>query len=176
MPDHLLLHIRAMSNVVPKHHQQTITPTPPSQLAPDHPSHPACMQTHYSLHLASLYVSCVACLTYTLLSLNIPIIRPDVNTVLFVPIRWTLYLTTIPAIWWILSHGSNYTIRRKIYIYFLMVVILVSGGLATIPTLSWGHKMYWMSVACVPFPEVCFHLWCAHPCMPGCNRQSHPAT
>eukprot|EP00892_Ulva_mutabilis_P012841 jgi/Ulvmu1/992/UM103_0019.1 len=115
--------------------------------------------THYSLHLASLYISCLACCTYTLLSLNVPIIRLGVNTVLFLPIRWILYLTTIPAIWWILSHGSHYTLRRKIYIYFLMVVTLLSGGIATVPSLSWGHKMYWMTLACVPFPEVCFHLW-----------------
>lgn len=127
------------------------------------------VQTHYSLHLASLYISCLACGTYCLLSLNIPISRHDVNTVIFLPIRWTLYLATVPAIWWILAHGSHYTLQRKVYVHYLMLVTLVSGGIATVPSLRWGHKMYWMVLACVPFPEICFHLWCAAPL--GCPVQ-----
>lgn len=37
--------------------------------------------------------------------------------------------------------------------------MLVAGGLATIPCISWGHKVYWMMISCMPFPELCYHIW-----------------
>lgn len=128
------------------------------------------VQTHYRLHLASLYVSSLACGTYTLLALDIPISQHDMNSIIFIPIRWSLYFTTVPAIWWILAHGSHYTLRRKLYVQFLMIVTLAAGGIATLPSLRWGHKMYWMTLACVPFPEICFHLWCALPTYSALSR------
>lgn len=60
---------------------------------------------------------------------------------------------------WILSHISAYSVRRRIYVLWLNSVMLVAGGLATIPCISWGHKVYWMVISCVPFPELCYHIW-----------------
>lgn len=60
---------------------------------------------------------------------------------------------------WILSHISAYSVRRRVYVLWLNSVMLVAGGLATIPCISWGHKVYWMVISCVPFPELCYHIW-----------------
>lgn len=126
-------------------------------------------------------------------------LQVDMKSVLFIPSRWLLYCCTVPAIWWIIAHISSYTLRRKLYVVWLNVVMLLAGGLATIPHLSWGHKVctwrrqmrvvrvcrdfstrvttgpgylhpvsaltpilpqvFWMFISCVPFPELCFHMW-----------------
>lgn len=68
-------------------------------------------------------------------------------------------MVTVSLCRWILSHISAYSVRRRIYVLWLNSVMLVAGGLATIPCISWGHKVYWMVISCVPFPELCYHIW-----------------
>jgi hypothetical protein len=68
------------------------------------------------------------------------LIQVDMKSVLYVPSRWVLYCCTMPAIWWILAHISTYSTRRKLYVLWLNWVMLIAGGLATIPWISWGHK------------------------------------
>jgi hypothetical protein len=118
------------------------------------------MQTHAQLHAVALYISSIAGISYLLLALNVTIIESDVRAMLFIPSRWTLNLATMPAIWCILSHGSSYNFRQKLYVIWLNLVLLAASGLATIPGLSWGHKTYWMAISCAPIPEIFFHTWC----------------
>jgi hypothetical protein len=73
-----------------------------------------------------------------------------------------------PAIILILAQISDYTNKQKLYLIFLNEVMLVAGGLATIPELSWSWKSEWK--------RVCLHdadavmLWCVSEGYQGCAR------
>jgi hypothetical protein len=108
----------------------------------------------------SAYISSISAVTYFTLWSKMTYMSHDHRSVLFLPMRWTLYCCTMPAIWWIVSHISTYSLDRRLYVFWLNWVMLISGGLATIPGISWGHKVFWMAVSCIPFPELCFHMWC----------------
>lgn len=124
------------------------------------------------MHINVIYVSLASTYTYSLFFRRLATLETDMKAVLYMPLRWTLYSLTMPAIWWVLYRVSSYTPQRVLYVLWLNWVMLIAGGLATIPYLAWGHKVYWMVLSCVPFPELCFHLWCAHSQARACAQCS----
>ena len=51
-----------------------------------------------------------------------------------------LYVFTAPAIIFILCQISDYPNRMRLWVILLNVFMLATGGLATIPWITWPHK------------------------------------
>lgn len=92
------------------------------------------------IHSLGCYIALLATSAYFSLWIGWTSRVYSMKSLLYIPTRWTLYALTMPGIWTILSHISEYPDRRKLYVLWLNAVMLVAGGLATIPQLSWGHK------------------------------------
>ncbi|KAG2440769.1 hypothetical protein HXX76_003625 [Chlamydomonas incerta] len=111
------------------------------------------------LHLVSCYINALAAASYLMLWTGFSPIVPDINSCLYIPQRWLLYFFTAPAIIHILSQISNYSTRMRIWVVLLNAFMLAAGGFGTVPWISWTHKVFWYTLACVPFPSILCHMW-----------------
>lgn len=111
------------------------------------------------LHLLISYISILASGSYIMLATGFSPIMVDVNSCLYIPQRWLLYCFTAPAIITILAKISNYTNRQLIWVIFIFEVMLITGGIGTIPWISWNEKVFWYIVTNLPFPEILLHMW-----------------
>ncbi|GAX78845.1 hypothetical protein CEUSTIGMA_g6283.t1 [Chlamydomonas eustigma] len=112
-----------------------------------------------TLHLVSCYINLMAASSYAMLWTGFSPILPDVQSCLYIPQRWVLYVFTAPAIIFILSQISDYSPRMRLWVILLNVFMLGSGGMGTIPWISWPHKVFWYVTSCVPFPSILVHMW-----------------
>ncbi|GAX79210.1 hypothetical protein CEUSTIGMA_g6650.t1 [Chlamydomonas eustigma] len=112
-----------------------------------------------TLHLVSCYINILAASSYAMLWTGYSPILPDVQSCLYIPQRWVLYVFTAPAIIYILCQISDYSDRMRLWVILLNVFMLGAGGLATIPWLSWPHKVFWYVMSCIPFPTILVHMW-----------------
>ncbi|KAG1665331.1 hypothetical protein FOA52_011744 [Chlamydomonas sp. UWO 241] len=111
------------------------------------------------LHLTSCYINALAALSYLMLWSGFSPIRNDIGSCLYIPQRWLLYVWTAPAIIFILTNISDYTPLMQLWVILLNVFMLSAGGLATIPFISWPHKVFWYFASCAPFPTILVHMW-----------------
>ncbi|KAG2442020.1 hypothetical protein HYH02_009812 [Chlamydomonas schloesseri] len=47
----------------------------------------------------------------------------------------------------------------RIWVVLLNAFMLAAGGFGTVPWISWTHKVFWYTLACVPFPAILCHMW-----------------
>eukprot|EP00798_Chlamydomonas_sp_ICE-L_P018023 gene18023-24435_t len=121
-----------------------------------------CFETNGSklmLHVLISYISILASGSYVMLWTGFSPIQVDVNSCLYIPQRWLLYCYTAPAIITILAKISNYSNRQLIWVIFIFEIMLIAGGIGTIPWISWNEKVFFYIITNLPFPEILLHMW-----------------
>ena len=86
-------------------------------------------------------------------------IQLDKGSCLFIPQRWLLYMFTVPRLNYIQMALSE-TVDSAVYLRVLglNMVMILSGGLATIPWISPSLKMLLYALSVIPFPFIISYM------------------
>ena len=105
------------------------------------------------------FVSFVAATSYYWLWSGFSTVQIDTGHCLYIPQRWLLYCFTAPHIIEIQSKMSDYSVQMRRYVIFLNMIMLVAGGVATVPWMAWHWKVILYVISAAPFPHINLHMW-----------------